>query len=259
MGDISDALIRALLERLPRPECSETIATYASGPFDEDDFDELLGAIGLKPDMFTRISEIVVIGRNGWTAEKLNRIVVQRRGMDLRVYSQEMFLDFITSGIDPLSAQPNVVKQTYGIGHPALEFLSQDWPNWPTTHVDESAGGTFGVDSPEQGVLSRLGYRVGGHGEAVGVRRAILRRVFERSLSANLGVPAYLAQWGEPLSAARLSKMAETIAAFCRNARRRNESELRQAITEWEEDLKWLRATYHSGVSSFQWPSTRID
>ena len=57
-------------------------------------------------------------------------------------------------------------------------------------------------------------------------------------------------------AAARLKKMAETIAALARNAKRRNNASLDQAIRDWEHDLSFLYHTYYVGHFGFGWPST---
>ena len=68
----------------------------------------------------------------------------------------------------------------------------------------------------------------------------------------------YVNSWGGAKTGARLKKMAQSIAAFCRSARRRDEDGNDLAIEEWEEDLDWLKTTYYDGKfdRQFKWPET---
>jgi hypothetical protein len=66
-----------------------------------------------------------------------------------------------------------------------------------------------------------------------------------------------MAEWGEPKSINRLKKLADSLATFARNARRRRSSDMDHAIAEWEEDLKYLKDTYYTGRFRFDWPEGR--
>lgn len=66
-------------------------------------------------------------------------------------------------------------------------------------------------------------------------------------------------QWGQPESADRLRKMAEAIAAFARNLKRREDDRMQQAIDSWEGDLDYLFETYYVGHFRFAWPITRVN
>ena len=69
---------------------------------------------------------------------------------------------------------------------------------------------------------------------------------------------AYLKSWDAATTAWRLKKMAESIAAFCRSAKRRNGVGMDEAITGWKTDLAWLKRTYYDGRfdGKFAWPDT---
>jgi hypothetical protein len=68
----------------------------------------------------------------------------------------------------------------------------------------------------------------------------------------------YLQGWGQPGSALRLQKMAESIAAFARNAKRNESVDLADAITDWEDDLQYLYETYYVGHFHFAWPTSEV-
>ena len=50
--------------------------------------------------------------------------------------------------------------------------------------------------------------------------------------------------------------MAESIAAFARNAKRRRQINLNDAIGEWEADLEFLYEEYYVGHFHFAWPAS---
>jgi hypothetical protein len=86
-------------------------------------------------------------------------------------------------------------------------------------------------------------------------RWEILDTVFLRPL-LKMDNAAYLNEWGEPNSAKRLQKLAESIAAFTRNAKRRNTGSFSKAIQDWETDLAYLKRAYYKNRFSFQYPRT---
>jgi len=112
---------------------------------------------------------------------------------------------------------------------------------WPST-VALSGSGSFEIDqSPDIGMLVFLGYHVGRiNGLNVGTRRVILDHVYLGTLPPFEG-PAYYKSWGEPESATRLQKLAESIASFTRSAKRRGRVRMSDAISDWEADLDYLK------------------
>lgn len=136
--------------------------------------------------------------------------------------------------------------------------LNPDHFTWPSTDAAKGYGGFDIGDAPDVGMLAYLEYRVGRtQGQPLGVRRAILDRVVEGTLPLYGGLDYYEA-WGEAGSAARLQKLAEAIAAFTRNAKRRNSNRLSDAIAEWEEDLEYLYRKYYLPRFAFGWPGTGL-
>lgn len=107
----------------------------------------------------------------------------------------------------------------------------------------------------EEGLLRHYGYRVGMNGLSESERWEILDTVFLRPL-LQMDNTVYLSEWGEPNSAKRLQKLADSIAAFTRNARRRNKGSFSKAIQDWETDLAYLKRTYYNNRFSFQYPRT---
>jgi hypothetical protein len=135
---------------------------------------------------------------------------------------------------------------------------SDEFFNWPSTEAIGGNGKLMLPQSVSDGMLSYLDYRVGRqNGEVASIRQSILCRVFEGHLPP-VFTTDYMSSWGVPKSAARLRKIAESIAAFTRNAKRRRDYEMDDAISDWESDLGFLYERYYVGHFSFGWPITGI-
>lgn len=127
--------------------------------------------------------------------------------------------------------------------------------DWPSTNAPAGHGSVDTDDWSEEGILSFMGYRVGEtNGESTNIRHEILAHIFEHQLPP--AFPSdYMKEWGDPSTVIRLKKIAESIAAFTRNAKRRVSPPLR-AIDDWEKDLKFLYEKYYVDKFHFEWPST---
>lgn len=139
-----------------------------------------------------------------------------------------------------------------------LTELQRSQVEWPSTTVkvglSNLPGGTIEVDiSYGEGILSHYGYKVGINGLSRKERWEILDRVFLNPL-LKMDNTAYLHEWGEPNSEKRLKKLANSIAAFTRNAKRRRRGNFGQAIEDWEADLAYLKRTYYNNIFSFKYP-----
>lgn len=140
-----------------------------------------------------------------------------------------------------------------------LDPASQDgFFNWPSTDAPGGDGAITADGWVQEGVLGFLEYRVGKSSDiSAPLRQSILAKVFDGVIPPAFPA-AYLDQWGEAGSAVRLRKMAESIAAFARNARRRSDSRMDQAIADWESDLEYLYFEFYVGRFGFGWPSTHF-
>jgi hypothetical protein len=76
---------------------------------------------------------ILVIGREDWDEDHLHAVIEGRRGKELRVYSQEMFLAYIAGSNDPLESPP--VAEIFGERHPALEHIREWGFDWTATRL----------------------------------------------------------------------------------------------------------------------------
>ena len=119
-----------------------------------------------------------------------------------------------------------------------------DEPEWPhqarATRAEALSGSVF---PHADGMLSFMGYQVGTTSTLTPTdRRHILSYVFYGRLPL-VSSEAYTAEWGEPASRARLSKLTKTISAFIENAQRRR-TDMRVAIADWKEDLIFIQESF---------------
>ncbi len=106
-------------------------------------------------------------------------------------------------------------------------------------------------------MLRLLGYHVGEtHRVHPSLRESILEYIFEYHLPPVDDV-AYFREWGEPNSSSRLKKLANTLAALTRNAKRKDPVSFHRAISEWEQDLLFLHEHYYLNMFYFGWPDTK--
>jgi hypothetical protein len=133
-----------------------------------------------------------------------------------------------------------------------------EWFAWPSTAASRAPTNEklTGSDWRSQGMLSLLGYHVGKTQPIhPSFRESILEYAFEHHLPP-IGDVAYFDEWGEPRSARRLQKLANTLASLARNATRRDPLALSRAIDEWEQDLTFLYEQYYVRLFHFGWPAT---
>ncbi len=129
---------------------------------------------------------------------------------------------------------------------------------WPSTAIigDSAAALRIAHFDYDEGLLKFMGYAVGQNGAYRNRRQQILDYVFNERVP-KVQSYEYMAEWGEPKSTCRLKKLADSLATFARNARRRRSSDMDHAIAEWEEDLRYLKETYYDRKYQFDWPAAR--
>jgi hypothetical protein len=199
---------------------------------------------------------ILVIGREDWDKEHLNGVIEARRGKELRVYSQEMFLAYIAGGNDPLESPR--VAEIFGEGHPASEHIREWGFDWPATRLVpalSSPGITTTEEWKEESFLKIMGYNAGTKGRDQSKRRSALHKTFVEELP-EIADADYKSKWGSPKSGTRLHRMAERLNLnVMLGIARGNSSE---AVGHWLEDLQWLKSEYYDRQHTFQWPSTYV-
>jgi len=132
-----------------------------------------------------------------------------------------------------------------------LNELTRDCFPWPDIEAPLGKK-NLKSDWPETGLLRFMSYTVGVNGIGRRRREEILDSVF-KSVLPNINSPDYMKQWGSPDTAKRLRKIAKSIAALIRNAKR-NSMDLSLAIRHWTNDLDYLHGKYYVGRFDFHWP-----
>lgn len=137
-----------------------------------------------------------------------------------------------------------------------LPHSADEYFDWPTTDAKGGNGRFAGIYSVTEGVLGYLGYAVGERSALTQAQRqAILSRIFQMHLPP-IESPSYMKEWAIPGSATRLKKMANSIASFARQAKRRRNADMREAVQSWESDLRMLHDEYYVGKFGFGWPAS---
>lgn len=166
------------------------------------------------------------------------------------------FIRATGNNTDRLPLYEELVRTVEGEWHrrSRLPHAADEYFDWPTTDAKRGNGGLGGVYSVTEGVLGYLGYAVGEKSTFTRTQRqAILGQVFQMHLPP-IESPTYMQEWATPGSAARLKKMADSIASFARQAKRRRNADMREAIASWEADLRMLHDEYYVGKFGFGWP-----
>lgn len=234
-------------------------ALIGSDPFQRVQLSDLLSRLNVNVGDSSADTEVLVVGRGNWSETQLKELLDLRVGKSLRVYSQEMLFAWMISGCDPFqSNDAELIRELAGV-HLTLTHLEYVLGfEWPSTFVSPSKPGADGsFDALENGYLKHEGYRVGKHGMPRDRRHGILSHCYLYGVVPNSFPDWYIEQWGRPGSSHRLQKIAESLAAFCRNHMRRPNPS-RDAIEHWEDDLAWLRETYYQGKYQFVWPGTTV-
>lgn len=236
------------------------LAMSGHGPWQDAVFQSYVEELGydlwLLPDQDV---EHVVVGRDGWSKSDLLDQIDLRESSDIRIYSQEMFVIKLMTGLDPFDAEEidEELFAAFADGHPALEFLRSLPLPWPAVSdrvvppppppSDELAG-----ESP----LHIMGYKVGTTSPlTVTERRRILVQCFEaKQLEfTDVSDDAYKQRWGRPCSAMRLHRMAWHL-KYLADTMGKDPRKL-QAGEHWTQDLNWLKQNYYQNFrSKFSWP-----
>ena len=145
------------------------------------------------------------------------------------------------------------IVKPHGTGNGSIE--QEGYFKWPSTDAPAAKYGFKGnAFFYKDGLLSYVGYKVGNDGVRTVVRRNILDCVFHNVLP-NVESKDYMEEWGSRKSSSRLKKLAESIAAFTRNAKRNNDVDYSQAIKDWQDDLDYLYHKYYIRHFHFDWPT----
>ena len=176
-------------------------------------------------------------------------------GADLEAFAVANWDDLVTlNAINAELLHRSTVRLPSRVNARIAALIHQGFA-WPQTDAAPTGADTpLVIDAPQTGLLKFVGYTVGESGISLEDRKQILDSVYSQTLP-QVNSQSYMDQWGRPASALRLHKMADSIAAFTRQQKRKSNPPL-IAISDWEYDLEYLRVTYYVGRYDFTWPQT---
>lgn len=251
------ALLKARKRLLPLEV--DWIATHGSEPLSSEAINALAKRLGWRQAKAgDRKVELLIVGREGWDPETIERQIAARDGLELRVLSQELLQIAMTAQIDPLLCMKREDLLEHGRMHPALKYLMGAEISWPATFVPSLSTGEWAdMELVEQSPLAAMGYRAGREAHANGIndrrRRDILADAFEAEL-AFVESDEYMKKWGASGRRTRLFRIAQHLSWLAKKGRRDKPF----AYKDWTEDLAWLRKTYFRPWMNFRWPGVKV-
>jgi len=158
--------------------------------------------------------------------------------------------------IDPFAPQPAPPAAP----PPSMPIPATPLWKWPVVNQPPQGDGSFVTGMfREYSALKMFGYTVGKtDGWPERRRQAFLRDFMTTRLPA-IVVKTFGEEYGEPMTATRLRKVANLIASNTTNFYRNDPIRYRVAIANWESDLSFLYDEFYRGKGlAFQpWPSSR--
>jgi hypothetical protein len=270
INKINELIFRKNIPKISQPfsdQLNQGVCCLGDYPFNESDLDKTVKNLGFPVHGHERSSGILILGNNfsdNYQSKSIKEIIYNLKfisGRNLRIYSQEMFIYSILKGIDFYSVEVSFNIENHISTHLLLQNIEDDYFSWPNTsifkrRVDKLSELNLTFLAQEKGLLKVFGYQVGNKGLPKIQRRRILKKVYEFDLELirNHVDIENLNEWSTPKSTQRLSKIAHSIAAFTRNAKRKTNVDYTQSISDWESDLKWLKEEYYDG--RIFWPNT---
>lgn len=103
--------------------------------------------------------------------------------------------------------------------------------------------GQYKAETPPEGVLKAIGYRVGNNGLPEARRHQLLDFAITGILPP-VGSPAYMAEWGAPKTRVRYAKLHRVIRVLASSAHTLGNMEI--AGEDWEADLKYIERKWRS-------------
>ena len=240
------------------------LATIGSDPFPYRSFDNHLVSRGFEliwpgNGAENELVEVMIVGRDGWTEEQLEKQLAAREGHELKVYSQEMFLMSLAVGRDILSELAPADLKVIARDHPALGFLAEGELEWPNRMVPmlPKEFRPFDADGrAEASPLHVMGYAVGKtHGRPGAERRRLLSHAFEGEIPW-VESKQYMDDWGGPRTRRRLWRVANHLAWLARSWRRMPSHHV--AVKDWVADLAHLKREHYRPWMRFKWPEVRV-
>lgn len=202
----------------------------------------------------------IVLGSYNVDEEELNQQIATsiEEGFDLRIYSQELFVAWLITGVNPLEEwlEKDLLESVRE--HDSLQYViySTQFP-WPQLVDHASMKRSYEVKTfewdgslSEESPLRKMGYSVQAGALSIQERRAILRQAYTSSgLNKFLYSSHDLERWGQPNTAQRLYAMSSLI-TWLANFQGPTKPAARE---KWISDLRWLKESFYDSKMKF-WP-----
>ena len=120
-----------------------------------------------------------------------------------------------------------------------ISAIEAEWAR----RLDGYHAGQYKAETPPEGVLRAIGYRVGNNGLAEAKRHQLLDFAITGTLPP-VGSPAYIAEWGAPKTRRRYAKLHRVIRVLASSANTLGNMEV--AAADWEADLKYIERKWRS-------------
>lgn len=120
-----------------------------------------------------------------------------------------------------------------------IEAITEEWEK----RLQLFLSGRYKAASPQNGVLSMVGYKVGNDGEKTVIRRQMLDYIMSETLPP-VSSPAHMAEWGKKLTKTRYRKLHRVIRVLASSGKTMGNMD--KAVSEWEDDLEYLEKTWAS-------------
>lgn len=132
-------------------------------------------------------------------------------------------------------------KPTAERGRALIRDINAVWE----ARLQAAKEGKHKADTPEVGVLKAVGYQVGRSGVKEKERRELLDQIMSDTLPF-VGSPAYMYEWGEPLTRNRYRKLHRVLAVFRSGAQ--NDERMEEAVRHWSDDLGYIEGVWEPRV-----------
>lgn len=228
------------------------VTVLGSGPCSTLEFETMLVRRGITSVNANGNTEVIILGHRNWQIEDLENLLELRYKKSLKVYTQEMVIAWFLNSIDAYANRK--VLLAFGKNHPGIHCLRTLGFEWTSSFVSVRPKDLNKHTLPQEGLLAYMGYHVGANGIPQVERHRILSVILNTRSLPIVVSEEYIALWGQPNSSERLQQMASTISGFIFRARNHKSADFRQAIFDWESDLRWLKSNYYNSRSmDFDW------
>lgn len=256
----SKIVMALLLHKSPEDIGLESASVISDGswPWSENSLAELLGEIGFKEGSDS--PDVLVLGEIDFNPDYITDCIDAAidEGRWLKIYTQELFVTWLATGVDPLEMWSEEDLLDAVKGHAAMEVVfKQGGLEWPIVRGDDGDDEIYDVDVSgwsHETPLKKFGYNARAGDLTLSERRSKLADFVSSSLTHQLTSDEESRLWGGPSTKQRIYCTAKHL-AWLIGFQGRDKPE---AAKKWREDLDWLKKTYYDPRSySFYWPRVR--